>query len=339
MKFGSIVQSLRLAGCALAAAMLVALPRPVEAAPSVTLRMYSSLPADDNSAHYAWYAKFKSALDARTKGAVAVNFFPNAQLGKEADAIQQVRLGAIDMMVSGTSIWATVAPEIGVLDLGYLFDGYDRVGKALDGAAGKSLGNLLEQKANVRVLGFGYSMGVRNVYTRTPVKAPEDLKNVKVRVLPVPNFLATLKAMGVAPIPMPGGEVYSGLQMGVIDGLEHDAATVLASKFYEIAKYCTLTQHIYNPIVVVVNKAAFERIPAALRPDVLAAAAEATAWERTIAMTAEAKAFDELKAKGVIVTETDKGWFRSAVRPVWQEFAAKYPLAAEVLAQIEAGNK
>jgi tripartite ATP-independent transporter DctP family solute receptor len=339
MQVRSVLASLRFAGLAVAAAMLVATPRPVDAAPQVTLRMYSSLPADDNSAHYAWYAKFKSALDARTKGAVEVNFFPNAQLGKEADAIQQVRLGAIDLMVSGTSIWATIAPEIGVLDLGYLFDGYAQVGKSLDGAAGKTLGNLLEQKSNVRVLGFGFSMGARNVYTRNPVKTPHDLDNVKIRVLPVPNFLATLKAMGVTPIPMPGGEVYSGLQMGVIDGLEHDAATVLASKFYEIAKYCTLTRHIYNPIVVVVNKGSFERIPAALRPDFLAAAEEATAWERNVAETAEAKAFDELKARGVVVSETDAAYFRAAVKPVWTEFAAKYPVAAEVLRQIEAGSK
>lgn len=336
MKVRSILNALRLAGGALAATMLVAAPA---AAAPLTLRMYSSLPADDNSAHYVWYAKFKEALEARTKGAIAVNFFPNAQLGKEADAIQQVRLGAIDMMISGTSIWATITPEIGVLDLGYLFNGYDQVGKSLDGAPGKTLGTLLEQKANVRVLGFGYSMGVRNVYTRNPVKTPEDLKNVKIRVLPVPNFLATLKSMGVAPIPMPGGEVYSSLQMGVIDGLEHDAATVLASKFYEITKYCTLTQHIYNPIVVVMNKAAYERVPAPLKAEFTAAAEEATAYERTIAMTAEAKAFDDLKAKGVIVSETDKGYFRDAVKPVWQEFAGKYPLAAQVLQQIDAVSK
>jgi len=339
MKIHTAFSSLKIASFALAGMMLIAAPQLASAAPSVTLRMYSSLPADDNSAHYAWYSKFKSVLDARTKGDVVVNYFPNSQLGKEADAIQQVRLGAIDMMVSGTSIWATVAPEIGVLDLGYLFDDYAQVGRALDGEPGKTLGKLLEQKANVRTLGFGYSFGVRNIYTRNPVHAPEDLRNVKIRVLPVPNFLATLKSMGVAPIPMPGGEVYSGLQMGVIDGLEHDSATVLSSKFYEIAKYCTLTQHIYNPIVVVVNKGAFDRIPAALKADVLAAAEEATAWERAIAISAEAKAFEDLKARGVVVTAIDKAYFRGAVKPVWQDFTGKYPVASDVLRQIEAGSK
>lgn len=309
---------------------------PAADAATVTLRMYSSLPADSNSSHYIWYERFKANLEARVKDAVTVNYFPNAMLGKEADAVQQVRLGAIDMMVSGTSIWSTIAPEIGVLDLGYLFTDSDHVGRALDGKAGELLSSLLIAKGNVKPLGFGFSLGARNVYTRQPIAKPTDLQNVKIRVLPVPNFIATVKAMGAAPIPMPGGEVYSGLQMGLIDGLEHDAPTVLASKFYEIAKNCILTQHIYNPIVVVINKAAFDRIPEPLKAEVIAAANEATDYERKQATSTEAKAFEELKAHGVSVTETDRAYFRQAVKPVWAEFTAKYPATAPVLEAVQA---
>ncbi|MGC3964688.1 MAG: TRAP transporter substrate-binding protein [Rhodocyclaceae bacterium] len=309
-----------------------------QAAPVVTLRMYSSLPADANSAHYVWFERFQSNLQSRFKDAIKVNYFPNAMLGKEADAVQQVRLGAIDMMASGTSIWSTLAPEIGVLDLGYLFEDSDHVGRALDGKAGELISELMMKKANVKPLGFGYSLGARNVYTRKPINAPADLKNVKIRVLPVPNFIATLKAMGATPIPMPGGEVYSGLQMGVIDGLEHDSATVLSSKFYEIAKYCTLTQHIYNPIVVNINSASFERIPQNMRAGFLEAAAEATAYERKLANTAEAKAFDELKARGVTVQKTDRAFFRQAVKPVWATFSQQNPSTVPILEAIQAAE-
>jgi tripartite ATP-independent transporter DctP family solute receptor len=324
-------------GLCLGGAMLLAAVPDAHSA-TVTLRMYSSLPADENSSHYVWYERFKSNLAASVKDAVTVNYFPNAMLGKEADAVQQVRLGAVDMMISGTSIWATIAPEIGVLDLGYLFTDSDHVGRALDGKAGELLSSILSTKANVKPLSFGYSLGARNVYTRQPITKPADLQNLKIRVLPVPNFIATLKAMGAAPIPMPGGEVYSGLQMGVIDGLEHDAPTVLASKFYEIAKYCTLTQHIYNPIVVVINKAAFDHIPDALKADVVAAATEATNYERQLAASTEAKAFTDLKAHGLIVTETDRVFFRQAVKPTWAEFSAKYPATAPILEAIQAAE-
>lgn len=77
------------------------------------------------------------------KGQIKINYFANGMLGKEADATQQVRIGAINMMISGTSIWATLVPEIGVLDLGYLFKDYDQVGKTLDGKAGEQLSALM----------------------------------------------------------------------------------------------------------------------------------------------------------------------------------------------------
>lgn len=309
-----------IAGCCLGAAVAFGGASPAAAAP-VSLRVYSSLPADMNSAHFMWYERFRTSLESKVKDAVKLNYFPNAMMGKEADAVQQVRLGAIDMMISGTSIWATIAPEIGVLDLGYLFEDNDQVGRLLDGKAGEVLADILQKKANVKPLAFGYSLGARNVYTRNPIKTPADLANVKIRVLPVPNFIATLKAMGAAPIPMPGGEVYSGLQMGVIDGLEHDAPTVLTSKFYEIAKYCTLTQHIYNPIVVMINKATYDRLSPELKKAFIEAAAEANDAERKGAAAAEAKAFEELKAKGVTVSTTDREYFRQAVKPVWAAYS------------------
>ncbi|PLL89009.1 C4-dicarboxylate ABC transporter substrate-binding protein, partial [Klebsiella michiganensis] len=98
---------------------------------AINFRVYSSLPADDSSAHYIWFNRFQENINKneRLKGQIKLNYFANAMLGKEADATQQVRIGAINMMISGTSIWATLVPEIGVLDLGYLFKDYDQVGK------------------------------------------------------------------------------------------------------------------------------------------------------------------------------------------------------------------
>lgn len=100
------------------------------------------------------------------------------------------------MMISGTSIWATIAPEIGVLDLGYLFKDWNQVGKALDGKVGEALSALLLKKANIVVVGYAYNLGARNIYTKKVIEKPEDLKNLKIRVLPVPNFIATINHMG-----------------------------------------------------------------------------------------------------------------------------------------------
>ena len=323
----------------LGASALFAMASVVNAAPKVSLRISSSLPADMNSSHYVWFDRFQSNLKASTNDAVQLTYFANNMLGKESDVVQQVRLGAVDMMISGTSIWATLAPEVGVLDLGYLFSDNAHAGRALDGKAGETLTDILMKKANVKALGYGFSLGARNVYTKHLLSKAEDLHGVKVRVLPVPNFVATLKAMGAAAVPMPFGEIYSGLQMGVIDGVEQDAPTVLAGKFYEVAKFCTLTQHIYNPIVATINKAAFDRIPADLQPLVLKAAEEATQYQRQQAAVAETKAFDELKKVGVTVTPTDRDYFAKAVKPVWAEFAKQYPAIQPVLDGVESVRK
>lgn len=308
----------------------------VHATETVSLRLASSLPADPNSAHFVWYERFRDNLKDAVNDAVEVGFFANGTLGTEADLTQQVRLGTLDMMVSGTSIWATLVPEVGVFDLGYLFHNIDHAGRALDGRAGQVISEVLQTKAGLKPLGFGLSFGARNVYSKKTIKTPADLRGVKVRVLPAPNFIATLKAMGATAVPMPGSEIYSALQKGVIEGVEHDAPSVLASKFFEEAKHCVLTQHIFNPIVVVMSKERFDKLPGDLQSAVLQAAQEATAFERNHATRAEARAFEDLKKRGVTVTAIDRTALAKSVRPVWDEFSRQYPAVKPMLDAVEA---
>jgi len=303
----------------------------------VTLRMSSTLPNDPvNSAHAVWYNRFAANLKAAVGDKVVVNYFPSDQLGKESDMVQQVRLGSVDMMISGTSIWATLMPEMGVLDMGYLFKDNDHCGRALDGKAGTILGNMLADRTNVMALGWGYSLGARNVWTKNPVPAAADLKGVKLRVLPVPNFIATLKYMGAVPTPLPFGEIYTALQTGVVDGFEHDAPTALAGKFYEVAKHCALTQHIYNPQLPCISKRSFERIPADLRKPFVDAATEATKFQRGKASEVEAKAFDTLKGMGLTVNTVDRVQLQKQVEKLWGEFSTQYPSVKPVVDEIQA---
>ncbi len=303
---------------------------------AVTLRMSSTLPADPvNSAHYVWYQRFAGNLKSAVGDKIVVNYFPSDQLGKEADVVQQVRLGSVDMMISGSSIWATLMPEMGVLDMGYLFASNEHCGRALDARGGTILADMLLERTNVQALGWCYSLGARNVFTKNPVKSVDDLHNVKLRVLPVPNFVATLKYMGAVPTPLPFGEIYTSLQTGVVDGFEHDAPTALAGKFYEVAKNCSLTQHIYNPQLPVISKRSFARIPADLQKAFLAAAADANLYQRGKAQEAEAKAFDQLKAGGMAVYTIDRAALQKKVEPLWGEFSAKYPSVKPVVDAIQ----
>jgi tripartite ATP-independent transporter DctP family solute receptor len=277
----------------------VGLAAPAAAQTVISLRFSSSMVADQNAAHFIWYQRFAANLKAAVGERVKLDYFPNNQLGKESDVVQQVKVGSIDMMVTGSSIWATVAPEFGMLDLGYVFDSYAHVAKALDGGVGNSLNKILQAKTGCSVLAWASHFGARSVYTKNPVKSLADVKGVKLRVLPTPAFIETFKIMGAIPTPIPFGELYTAAQTGVVDGFEHDAATVLASKLNEVVKYCWLTEHLFSPMVVVIGKRGMDKIPADVRPAFQKAAAEATTHQRALAAEKGTQAVEELKKLGI----------------------------------------
>ncbi len=257
------------AGSAATLTALAGFPAIGRAQTAIALRFSSSMTADDNAAHYVWYQRFQTNLKAGVGEAIKIDYFPNNQLGKESDVVQQVKVGSIDMMVTGSSIWATVLPEIGMLDLGYLFDSYAHVAARHRGPRpGSALADMLQKRAGCVILTWASHFGPRSVYTKQPVHSLADIKGVKLRVLPTPAFIETFKIMGAIPTPIPIGELYMAAQTGVVDGFEHDAATVLASKFDEVVKYCWLTEHLFSPMVVVIGKRGLDRIPANLQPGV-----------------------------------------------------------------------
>src|SRR3954447_13661331 len=164
------------AGSASAALVSTGIPIRVTAQAPVTLRISSSLTADENSAHYIWYQRFADNLRVGAVSRITADFFPNSQLGKEADVVQQVKVGSIDIMLTGSSIWATVAPEFGMLDLGYVFDSYAHVFKSLDGGVGEKLARIVQERTRCTIIGWGAHFGSRSVYTKQPVHNLAEVK-------------------------------------------------------------------------------------------------------------------------------------------------------------------
>jgi TRAP-type transport system periplasmic protein len=306
-------------------------PRRAFAAP-LTLRLATSFSNDPNySAARVWYDKFAERLHANCGDEIVVKFFPDSQLGKESDIVTQLKLGVVEMMVAGSAIWATVVPEVGLLDLGYLFKDFAHQTRVLEGDSSKFLDKLLADRGGVRVLGWSYTLGARNFFTKFAFKAPEELGGKKIRSLPTQAMTETVKLMGATPSPLAFGEVYTALQTNVIDGLEHDAPTILTSKFYEAAKYLTLTRHSFIPLAPVISVRAMDRIPAKLRDGFLAAANDANVFERQRALIIEADAIAALKTKGVTVEECEREKFRERVRPLWKSFSDGLPATKPLL--------
>jgi tripartite ATP-independent transporter DctP family solute receptor len=308
----------------------------------ISLRFSSSMLADDNAAHYVWEQHFQQNLQAGAPDRFKIEYFPNNQLGKESDVVQQVKVGSIDMMVTGSSIFATISPEIGMLDLGYVFDNYAHVGRAMEGKAGATLNDILQKRSGCTILTWASHFGARSVYTKAQVKSLADIKGVKLRVLPTPAFIETFKLMGAIPTPIPFGELYMAAQTGVVDGFEHDAATVLASKLNEVVNSCWLTEHLFSPMVVVIGKRGMDKIPSELRPAFMKAVNDATAEQRRIASQKSSGAVEELKKKGMTffpMAAAERNAVRATMQAnLWSGFARQYPETAPLFAAIDAAR-
>ncbi len=305
---------------------------------TISLRISSGMPMDRTAAHFAWYEAFSANLKATLGDRIRLEYYPNNQLGSDPDTVQQVKVGAVDMMVVGSSIWATVAPEVGLLDLGYMFDSFDHVARSIDGGVGNSLGEIIKKSTNATVLGWGFNFGSRNVYTKAPIASLAGLKNTKLRVLPTSAFIQTFKLMGAVPTPIPVNELYTALQTGVVDGFEHDAGTVLAQKFYEIAKYGFLTEHLFGPMLVAISRRGLEKIPADIRPVFVKAASDAMLTQRGIALERSQEAMEELKKRGVTYTrmapDERRGIQKVMTEQLYLPFAEQYPAAKPIIASI-----
>src|SRR3984957_1785279 len=183
-------------------------------AATTKLKLSSSLP---NDAKYANGRVYYDNLVKNLKGnglgeQIDVAFYPDNQLGQEIDVINSVKLGVIDLMVSGSSISANLVPLVGTFDLGYLFTSYQQQTKAFEAGAAKPIEEALLKGANIRIIAWAYNFGARSVLAKKPVKTPEDLAGLKIRTLPNPVITECLRLMGAAATPLAFGEIYTALQ-------------------------------------------------------------------------------------------------------------------------------
>ena len=306
------------------------------------LRLSSTMTSDENSAHYLFYQRFAENLKQSLGDKVRIDFFANGQLGKEADVVQQVRLGSIDMMVTGSSIWATALPELALLDLGFLFDSYAHVAKAVDSGVGEIYNKLLQERTGCSVIGWGSHFSARSVYTKPPIKDLATLKNVKLRVLPTQAFIETFKLMGAIPTPIAFNEVYTAVQTGVVEGFEHDAASVLANKLDEVVRNSWQTNHLFSPCIAVIGKRGLAKIPADLQPAFIAAARDASIHQREAAKIKGAEAIAALTKGGMTffpMSDAERESTRQLMREkLWVPFTQTNPVTAPVLAAIDAAR-
>jgi TRAP-type C4-dicarboxylate transport system substrate-binding protein len=268
---------------------------------------------------------------------IDIAFFPNNQLGQEIDVINSVKLGVIELMVSGSSISANVAPLVGAFDIGYLFKSFQQQTRAFDAGAAKPAEAALLKAGNIRIIEWAYNFGCRSVLARKPVHEPADLTGLKIRTLPNPIITECLRLMGAEATPLAFGEIYTALQAGVLDGLEQTAPNILAAKFYETAKIYSLTEHNYSPLAIYMSDLVFNRMDAKLREGFLAAAHAAALDTRAHGLAVETEAMSILQSRGVtIVADCDRDAFRKRVAVQVVNFEKAHPESKAFIDAIQA---
>jgi TRAP-type transport system periplasmic protein len=256
--------------------------------------------------------RFAELVRERSKGRIEIAIFPDGKLGKgEKELLEAIQQGTIDFYVGSTGPVAAFSPSIGILDLPFLFRDYTHADKVLDGPVGHQL---LEDlgKANLKGLAF-WENGFRNLTnSKKAVKVPADARGLKIRTMENKIHLAAWKAVGVNPVAIPFGELYGDLQKKSIDGQENPVAVIYTSKFNEVQKYLSLTQHVYSPALIAVSPKTWQTLAKEDQDLLLKIAVEVAPYQRKLGRDSEERQIAELAAKGMTVTRdiSKSAWYK-----------------------------
>lgn len=272
---------------------------------------------------------FTRIVGERTSNRIRMRTFHSAQLGQQDEAIQQMRLGTIDFANFNLSPFNNLAPTTNVVTLPFLFRDVGHMQRAIDGPAGEAIAADLE-RIGIIALAW-YDAGARSLYTSRPVRAPADLRGMKIRVQTSDLWIDLMRALGANPTPLPFGEVFTSLQSGVIDGAENNWPSYESTRHFEVARYYTTTEHSNVPEVLAVSQQRWRRLSEAERAILRDAARESAAIQRRSWAERETVSRQRVTAAGVTVIEiTDRAPWSAMMEPVYAKYAADARLAALV---------
>ena len=311
----------------LALALLVGGVGMAQAAKSLKLHTITKDDPYDNPGGAAGRV-FKNLVESGTNGAVQVQLFPNSQLGKDAEVLQQVKGGMIQGGLFSMAGIASMYPLIGVIDVPFVFPDIAASHEVLDGPFGQKLGKDLEAKTGLKCLGFSDSGGFFQITnSKRPIKTLADMKGLKIRVMPIETHKTIIESMGGQPASIAWTELYTALQTGVADGQINPTSIVAYSNFDEVQKYITLVDMLFAPHIFVMNQKFWDSLTPAEKDVVAAAAKSSFVAARGISRITDAseRGLPKLAKKMQInsLTPEERENFRAATQPALVAYIEK----------------
>lgn len=300
-----------LTGAAVTAGAGLFAPAIARAARPAVIKLGLDVPADHPTAVNATEAG--NRIEQESKGRVQVKVFPSNQLGDDTHMLSEVRSGAIQMMGIGDNILAGLVPNAAIDNIGFAFKDIDTAWKALDGKVGAMVAADIA-KLGVHPMRRIWDEGFREITTSTkPINGPEDLKGFKIRVPPSPISVSLFKYLGAAPTSLNIAELYTALQTKVVDGQENPLGLIETQKFYQVQKYCSLTDHMWVGYWLLVNGPFWNGLSADVRK-IVADTFDAQALEQRKANQALDGTLEAtLKGQGMEFVTPDKSLFQKAL--------------------------
>lgn len=263
-------------------------------------------------------------LESATKGKIKLQMFPGGVLGSEKEVVEQTQVGAIQIARISLGVLGPVVPDVNVFNMPFVFRDEAHMRKVIDGPIGAEiLGKITSSPARLVALGYMDS-GSRSLYTKKPVRKPEDLKGQKIRMMGNPLFVDTMNAMGGNGISMGHTEVFGALQTGVIDGAENNPPTLFTSNQYTTVKYYTQTNHLIIPEIFVMSKVTWDKLSKDEQELVRKFSREAQMEQRGLWDKSVAEYTAKLKAAGIEFIDTDTKPFYDATAPVRAKYGAQF---------------
>ncbi len=286
------------------------------------LRMATDVSRDNSQAVGAEH--FARLVAEKTNGDVQIKFYPDGTLGSSQAIVSGTRTGNIDIAMIGTVNLGGLAEGFLALDLPFIFKDSAHVYRSLDGKAGAELFAELD-KVGLTGLAF-FENGFRNITnSRQPIKVPEDVKGLKIRVPQSQTLVKTFEALGANPVPMAYGELYTAMETGAIDSQDHPTSTLYAGKFYEVQKYLSMTHHGYAAVTLVMNSRKFDKLSPEYQQIFLDCAKEAAKFQRELNYTEDQKLLTEMQNAGLEINEdVDLDLFVEATKAVRDEFVKEH---------------
>jgi tripartite ATP-independent transporter DctP family solute receptor len=320
MSTGSTLYGRRLALIGLGLLFLAGLawPAPARAQTKVELRLGHGNPVDTPVDRGV--KRLAELVAERSGGTIVLRTYAMS-LGNENQLIEGLQTGAVDMAANVAPSFGTVLPLSNVLGILYLFRDLDHMQKVMRGPVGARISTALLEKWKIHVIDQSWYFGTRQLSSNRPVTKPEDLRGMKVRVLPVPIYTAAWRALGATPTPIPFPDLFAAIQNNLVDAQENPLPNIKGAGFHLLHKHLTLTSHIISSWVVSISDSAYQRLTPEQHRIIAQAVKDAGAYQDKLALDSEEAILKEWQQSGAMtVYVPDRAAFKARVAKLPAEF-------------------